>query len=412
GAGNGHRLAAGRVDLALGAVRRARGLPLCRRRGCHRQRHDQLSASAFRSRRRLRRGWPAARPLLGKRHGRARAGQPGAHQDPRRTPVGRRRGRGAVALPGRHPGGRAHAGRDRRMGRARHRLFQFGDVPDHLHAHARTLHRADGVHLGPLVHGHRRRRGYPGADGPGRGPSRPGACVLHSACRLCLRRRVCAPRTARPKCRHRSQRERTMREHSMRPIIAIFAIAIFAAAVALAASAARAEDYAAEVNVFIGTTNGGNTYPGATLPFGMVAFSPEETPLPGKRYPIAAPGGYEWRAIGIKGFSLTHLSGTGCTGASGDIPIMPVTIPVEMSPSADVAFNMYSSLFSHADEEASPGWYKVKLNNGATAELTATLRTAHARFTFPVDKPANLLIRTSDSEIGSSDARVRVDPAR
>lgn len=198
----------------------------------------------------------------------------------------------------------------------------------------------------------------------------------------------------------------------MRPIIAIFAIAIFAAAVALAASAARAEDYAAEVNVFIGTTNGGNTYPGATLPFGMVAFSPEETPLPGKRYPIAAPGGYEWRAIGIKGFSLTHLSGTGCTGASGDIPIMPVTIPVEMSPSADVAFNMYSSLFSHADEEASPGWYKVKLNNGATAELTATLRTAHARFTFPVDKPANLLIRTSDSEIGSSDARVRVDPAR
>src|ERR1700741_3491830 len=111
-------------------------------------------------------------------------------------------------------------------------------------------------------------------------------------------------------------------------------------------------DLAGEVNPFIGTTNGGNTYPGAVLPFGMVAFSPEETPLPGRSYPIAAPGGYEWRVSGIKGFSLTHLSGTGCTGASGDIPIMPVTIPVEMSPSADVAFNMYSSLFSHADEEA------------------------------------------------------------
>ena len=48
----------------------------------------------------------------------------------------------------------------------------------------------------------------------------------------------------------------------------------------------------------------------------MVAFSPEETPLPGRSYPIAAPGGYEWRVNGIKGFSLTHLSGTGCTGAT------------------------------------------------------------------------------------------------
>src|SRR3546814_20622937 len=41
-------------------------------------------------------------------------------------------------------------------------------------------------------------------------------------------------------------------------------------------------DLAAEVNPFIGTTNGGNVYPGATMPFGMVAFSPEATPLPGR----------------------------------------------------------------------------------------------------------------------------------
>ncbi|HEX4533258.1 MAG TPA: hypothetical protein VH000_03425, partial [Rhizomicrobium sp.] len=100
---------------------------------------------------------------------------------------------------------------------------------------------------------------------------------------------------------------------------------------ALGAAQAAPADLASEVNPFIGTTNGGNTYPGATLPFGMVAFSPEETPLPGRSYPIAAPGGYEWRSNGIKGFSLTHLSGTGCTGASGDIPIMPVTRPVELS---------------------------------------------------------------------------------
>src|SRR6185503_9294403 len=114
------------------------------------------------------------------------------------------------------------------------------------------------------------------------------------------------------------------------------------AVAALTMGAAQAADLAGEVNPFIGTTNGGNTFPGATLPFGMVAFSPEETPLPGRRYPIAAPGGYEWRVTGIKGFSLTHLSGTGCTGASGDIPFMPYTGDMEMSPASDVAFNMYS----------------------------------------------------------------------
>jgi predicted alpha-1,2-mannosidase len=186
-----------------------------------------------------------------------------------------------------------------------------------------------------------------------------------------------------------------------------------ALATALTATAQAAPgDYASEVNPFIGTTNGGNTYPGATLPFGMVAFSPEETPLPGKRYPIAAPGGYEYRVIGIKGFSLTHLSGTGCTGASGDIPFMPVTAPVEMSPSTDNSFSMYSSAFSHAHEEASPGWYKVELDNGVTTKLSVTLRTGFAQFAFPADKPANLLIRTSDSEVGSSDAAIKVDPQK
>jgi predicted alpha-1,2-mannosidase len=188
-------------------------------------------------------------------------------------------------------------------------------------------------------------------------------------------------------------------------------IAFAASFIALAAAHA-APDLAREVNPFIGTTNGGNTYPGATLPSGMVAFSPEETPLPGRRYPIAAPGGYEWRANGIKGFSLTHLSGTGCTGASGDIPIMPVTSPVELSPSADDSFAMYSSYFSHDREEAAPGWYKVALANGVTAELSATLRTGYARFTWAKDKPANLLFHTSDSEVGSSDATVSVDPER
>ncbi|MDE2182796.1 MAG: GH92 family glycosyl hydrolase [Alphaproteobacteria bacterium] len=190
----------------------------------------------------------------------------------------------------------------------------------------------------------------------------------------------------------------------MRKIIAVATLSA-----ALAAVSAQGRGPADEVNPFIGTTNGGNTYPGATLPLGMVAFSPEQTPLAGRRYLMAAPGGYEWRSNGIRGFSLTHLSGTGCLGASGDIPVMPVTVPVELSPSS-APFTMYASLFRHSDEAASPDWYQVKLDNGVAVALSATLRTGYARFGYPADKPANLLFRTSDSEVGSTAATIEVDP--
>ena len=179
----------------------------------------------------------------------------------------------------------------------------------------------------------------------------------------------------------------------------------------LLAAKAPAQDLAAEVNPFIGTTNAGNVYPGPTVPFGMVAFSPEMTALPGKRFPIAAPGGYEWRSNGVRGFSLTHVNGTGCTGASGDIPLMPVTLPVELSPSSADAGVRYTSLLDHAKESASPGAYTLTLDNGVAVSLAATVRTAVGQFQFPADKPANLLFRTSDSEVGSSDSTIIIDPA-
>lgn len=179
----------------------------------------------------------------------------------------------------------------------------------------------------------------------------------------------------------------------------------------LLAARAPAQDLAAEVNPFIGTTNAGNVYPGPTVPFGMVAFSPEMTALPGKRFPIAAPGGYEWRSNGVRGFSLTHVNGTGCTGASGDIPLMPVTLPVELSPSSADAGVRYTSLLDHAKESASPGAYTLTLDNGVAVSLAATARTAVGQFQFPADKPANLLFRTSDSEVGSSDSTIVLDPA-
>jgi predicted alpha-1,2-mannosidase len=161
------------------------------------------------------------------------------------------------------------------------------------------------------------------------------------------------------------------------------------------------------VNPLIGSRNGGNTYPGAVMPFGMLQWSPENTR--GKHDRTASPSGYQYDATRIRGFSLTHLSGAGCAGASGDVPFMPLTAAVTTSPSLDGKDSIYASDFVHADEQAGAGSYRVKLADGVGVELGAATRSGLARFTFPAGKPANLLIRVSDSEVGSSDASVQVD---
>jgi predicted alpha-1,2-mannosidase len=171
---------------------------------------------------------------------------------------------------------------------------------------------------------------------------------------------------------------------------------------------AQQRDRASWVNPLIGTANGGNVFPGATMPFGMVQFSPEATPV-NKRRPIAAPGGYEYRATKIRGFSLTNVEGWGCAGGSGDIPIMPVTDPITVSPSSNFRED-YAATFTHADEQAQPGSYRVKLGNGVDVELAAALRMGVATFQFPANAPARLLIRTSDSEAGSTAAETSVVP--
>jgi predicted alpha-1,2-mannosidase len=170
-----------------------------------------------------------------------------------------------------------------------------------------------------------------------------------------------------------------------------------------------ATDPAAYVNPLIGTANGGNTFPGAVVPFGMVQWSPENTRGDATRRP--APGGYQYDAKRIRGFSLTHLSGTGCRGASGDVPFLPWVGAVKDSPSADAKDSTYAVGFAHANETATAGYYQVRLSSGVNSELTATARTGSGRFTFPLGQPAFMLVRTSDSEVGSSEAQVTVDPA-
>ncbi|QUC57212.1 GH92 family glycosyl hydrolase [Streptomyces sp. A2-16] len=189
-------------------------------------------------------------------------------------------------------------------------------------------------------------------------------------------------------------------------------LAVTGATPALAASAAPpglVDDPTAHVDPLIGTTNGGNVFPGAVTPFGMFSFSPENTRGDATR--TAAPGGYLYDATRIRGFSLTHMSGTGCAGGSGDIPLFPFAGEVTSSPASDTKDAVYAADFSHADETAEPGHYRVGLASGVTADLTATARTGSARFTYPADKPASLLFRTANSEVGSSDSTVEIDPA-
>lgn len=179
--------------------------------------------------------------------------------------------------------------------------------------------------------------------------------------------------------------------------------------VALAPSPAAAiPNPAGSVNPLIGSSNSGETFPGATTPLGMVQWSPENTA--GNQTRTPEPGGYSYDVTRIRGFSLTHLSGTGCAGASGDIPFMPYVGTVSSSPSADTTDATYASNFSHSNETAQAGYYRVLLGSGVNTELTVSPRTGSGRFTYPAGT-ATMLLRTSNSEVGSSAASISIDPA-
>jgi len=164
------------------------------------------------------------------------------------------------------------------------------------------------------------------------------------------------------------------------------------------------------VDPFIGTAHDGNTWPGATRPFGMIAWSPTSTT--GDQTSTGASNGYSYNVTKLRGFSLTHVNGAGCNpGAAGDVPIMPYVGTVDTSPTADSADAKYVSTFSHANESASPGRYTVGLDNGVRTDLAVSTRSGVADFTFPTGSTANLLFRTSNSLNGSENAEITIDPA-
>jgi len=150
------------------------------------------------------------------------------------------------------------------------------------------------------------------------------------------------------------------------------------------------QNYAAYVNPFIGTDFRGNTYPGATVPFGMVQLSPDTHTTPDRS------SGYRYDAKSILGFSHTHLSGTG-VGDMLDLLIMPTRGKLQIDPGKEHNPDTgYRSRFSHQDESASAGYYSVKLQDyDILVELTATERVGFHRYTFPQCDSIHIIVDLS-----------------
>jgi predicted alpha-1,2-mannosidase len=157
------------------------------------------------------------------------------------------------------------------------------------------------------------------------------------------------------------------------------------------------------VNSFIGTSGGGNTFPGAAFPHGMVQWSPDN---------VNGAGGttYDYGKSYITHFSLTNFSGRGCP-SNQDISFMPTVGALQTSPADESG---YQSAFSHEDEQASPGYYSVMLTTpGTLAQLSVTARTGFGRFTYPGTRDAVMLINPSTNAGGAMNPiAINVDPLR
>jgi predicted alpha-1,2-mannosidase len=154
------------------------------------------------------------------------------------------------------------------------------------------------------------------------------------------------------------------------------------------------------VDTLIGTGTGGetvgeiNNFPGATVPFGMVQYSPDT---------VGNYAGYNYDNPRSTGFSMTHAS-VGCA-AFGDISMLPTTTPIGAQP-----WNAWEKIAHDDSEQGAPGYYTVRFpRTGVTAELSATTRTGVGRFRYPHNgRPALLHVRSGASLAGNSRAAIQI----
>jgi predicted alpha-1,2-mannosidase len=192
------------------------------------------------------------------------------------------------------------------------------------------------------------------------------------------------------------------------------------ALLALAAAPARA-DLAGYVNPFDGTAVGakdfgtgggaGNTFPGPVVPFGMIQWGPDTSSGTHN-----AGGGYAYGDSRILGFSTRRLSGAGCPNG-GDFDVLPTTKAIDAAPTEANSPSFTSDVlpgYSHADEEASPGYYRVGLDpNGQriNSELTSTIRSGLGRFTFPDGDRQTVLLNATSDRMGATAGEIHIDAA-
>lgn len=186
-----------------------------------------------------------------------------------------------------------------------------------------------------------------------------------------------------------------MREHkppTLAQALAILCVLLIPFLLVEAQNGSSSPSRVALVDPFIGTGPDGHTFPGATVPFGMVQLSPDTQILPFKQsYKWAA--GYRYEDSTILGFSHTHFSGSGHSDL-GDVLLQPISGVVRLEPGEiDKPLSGYRSRFSHEKEQAEPGYYAVTLlDYDVRAELTATARVGVHRYTYPSGKPAHVLL--------------------
>ena len=157
-------------------------------------------------------------------------------------------------------------------------------------------------------------------------------------------------------------------------------------------TSAQTANPAALVDTRTWTTGGGNTFPGADVPFGMVQWSPDTMPS------YNAGGGYGYGDESLWGYSLTHVSGPGC-GAAGDVPILPMTGGL---PSGTPS--QYTTSFTNTGEVAQAGYYRAQSNlaDPITSEFTATRHSSMGQFTFPSTTSADFLVKLDASQNGDA----------
>lgn len=188
-----------------------------------------------------------------------------------------------------------------------------------------------------------------------------------------------------------------------------FALGLAGLAAAPTAAAASTTVTGAEalslVNPFIGSQDDGNTYPGATVPFGMVQLSPD----------TGHNTGYDYTQTGVRGFSLAHMSGVGC-GIDGFVPVTPATSQPSSTSYSDGGYSrsFAKDAAGNKVESASPGLYTTTLESGSgnaiAVELTASERTGLQRYTFSTSGTTASYVRINPgqalSQVSSSEVHV------